>query len=244
MFVGRPSRAILFEVKLWTTIGLERLPEILKNGFDNPYSDEIHFWNDASIGADNALSFPGELAFIEAEIPDDQFEGFFAPCMGSMSDAMSDAESELEYVRERKGDASEEIAQLEKDLRTINSIDTARDSLDLFGYACLVEVIPTSMLKLLDLEAVMEAVHTGDAESVAHAVQSVEATAFKTLGAAFWVWLMMLMGQIFGPGYGVEQDEPEEDEESEEKVAARAEAQRRQFKVKRKKGSTIKKSRT
>lgn len=28
-------------VKLWTTVSLDRLPHILKNGLDNPYAEEI-----------------------------------------------------------------------------------------------------------------------------------------------------------------------------------------------------------
>jgi len=225
-------------VKLWSTVDLERLPHILKNGFDNPYSDEVLFWNDAKVGADNALAFDGELAFIEAEIPDDQFEAYFAPCLGLLSDSRSDLESEIQYAKERRLPAAD-IAQMKKDVKVMEEIDTARGSMDFFGYACLVEVIPPSMLKLLSLEQTMEAVHSGDAEAIAHAVETAEATAFKSLGAAFWVWLIMLMSQIFGPGYGIQEgdvaDESQEQEEERlERMRERASKRPRKKRAKKK----------
>lgn len=225
-------------MKLWSTIDLERLPHILKNGFDNPYSDEVLFWNDVQVGADNALAFDGELAFIEAEIPDDQFEGYFAPCLGLLSDSKSDLESEIKYAKEGRLSASD-IAQMRKDIETMEKIDTARDSMDFFGYACLMEVIPPSMLKLLNLEQTMEAVHSGDAEAIAHALETAEATDFKSLGSAFWVWLIMLVNEIFGPGHGAQegdvvQESQEEEEQRLERMRERA-AKRPRKKRERKK---------
>jgi len=208
-------------MKLWTTISLDRLPEILKNGFDNPHADELLFWNNAEVGAENALAFEGELAFIEAEIPDAQLEDYFEPCLGSWSDARSDAESELESLQEQGGPA-EAIAQVERDLKTMDTLETAQDSLNFFGYACLSRRLPPETMKLLDPAKMLEAVHTGDAGALADAVESAEATPFKSLNAAFWVWLMFLLGEIFGPGYGIQQDEAsEERKEAEEEEIQR-----------------------
>lgn len=225
-------------MKLWSTIPLDRLPGILKNGFDNPYCDEILFWNDVAVGADNALAFDGELAFIEAEIPDDQFEAYFAVCLGLLSDSRSDLQSEIDYGRE-EGMSAKDIAEMEKDAQIMDKIDTAKDSMDYFGYACLVEVLPPTMLKLLSLEQTMEAVHSGDAAAIAHAVETAEATAFKSLNSAFWVWLIMLMSQIFGPGHGVQESDVieesrEQEEERLERMRERAAKRPRKKRAKKK----------
>lgn len=221
-------------MKLWTTIGLERLPEILKNGFDNPYADELLFWNNPEIGAENALAFEGELAFIEAEIPDSQIEDYFEPCMGSWSDSISDAESQIESLQEEGGN-EESIAQLQRDIKTMDEMKTAQESLNFFGFACLTQTLPPDMLKLLDPTKMLEAVHSGDADAVVEAVQTAEATGFKSLNAAFWVWLMFLLGEIFGPGYGIQQDDTaEEPKEGDAERQTSARRPRRKKKAKKK----------
>lgn len=215
-------------MKLWTTVELERLPKILQQGFDNPFSDEILFWNDKEIGAEQAMSFEGELAFIEAEFPDDQLENYFTYCLGSTGDHLSDMEVDIER-REEEGADPSEIAELRKAIKKGSEIESAKDSLDFFGYACLAEVLPPATLKLLNLEQTMEAMQTGDKEIIEHAIDTAEATPFKSLSASFWVWLIMVMSQIFGPGHGL--PEPTEAQE-----AAR-EAQEGQLETMRRKAS-------
>lgn len=225
-------------MKLWTTVNLNRLPHVLQNGLDNPYSEEIQFSRDAARLADDVLSMPGELAFLETEIPDDQLDDFFVECVASHSDELSDAEAELEYAQE-SGEAWR-ADHLRKMLQAAEGEATTMQMLDLFGYVCLGRVLPPSMLKLLDPATMLEAVHSGDVDAVAHAVENAEATAFKSLGANFWVWLMMLMSQIFGPGYGIPGGaEPGElsEEEAEDIERVRASVSKRP----RKKRSTRKK---
>lgn len=221
-------------MKLWTTIGLDRLPEILKTGFNNPYADEILFWNNIEAGADDALSFEDELAFIEAEIPDSQLEHYFEPCLGLSGDEMTGIESAMESMQE-KGGNEEEIAKMERDIKTIQAMETAQDSLNFFGYVCLTRTLPPEMLKLLDPAKMLEAVQSGDASEIAEAVQNTEATPFKSLNAAFWVWLMFLLGEIFGPGYGIQQDDTaEEPKEGDAERQTAARRPRRKKKAKKK----------
>ena len=216
-------------MKLWTTIELERLPATLETGFDNPYSDEIIFYSIPDIAADQALSFEGELAFIETEIPDERVDEFFAPCLGIYGDEMVNDEiylQDLITAGDEKG-----AALLREHLTAREGVDTGRAGLEVFGYACLAEIIPPSMLKLLDPVTMLEAVQTGDAGAVSNAINTSEATEFKSLGANFWVWLMLLLGQIMGPGYGIPQDTPPEELEDE---ARKAVAKARTIKSKKK----------
>ena len=223
-------------MKLWTTVPLDRLPAVLKDGFDNPLSDEILFWNNIRVGAENALSFGDELAFIEAEIPDDQLEAYFSLCIGQIGDEITDTQSQIDYMNEEGEDAGE----LERDLQVMTQIETAKESFDFFGYACLSETLPPSMLKLLDLEKTREAVESGNIENVASALETAEATPFKSLSAAFWVWLIFLIREIFGPGYGLPETgegSAEEEEERIERMRQTAAAQARKRPRKKKKRS-------
>lgn len=155
------------------------------------------------------------LAFLELEIPDDQLDEYLVTCMESHGVDKQNLEMDLEAALEEGGDPKK-VAWLENGIRAMEAAETARDYLNVFGYTCLAEAVPPSMLKLLDPAAMLEALHSGDADAVAHAVKNVEATAFKSLNAAFWVWLMMLMGQIFGPSYGMPQGEASEEQDEEE----------------------------
>jgi hypothetical protein len=202
-------------VKLWTSVEFTRLPAILKNGFDNPYAAEITFSNSPEIEAENALSMPGELAFIEAEIPDDQLDNYFMDCIGLWGDDLTNMEADLEYLMERGG-SEKEIEGLRKLIERGGAVSTVIEGIEIFGYVCLGNVIPPEMLKLLDPEKMIEAVHTGDENAIAQAIETSEATPFKSLNAAFWVWLITIMSQIFGPGYGIEQSEAQEAREEEE----------------------------
>jgi len=202
-------------VKLWTSVEFTRLPAILKNGFDNPYAAEITFSNSPEIEAENALSMPGELAFIEAEIPDDQLDNYFMDCIGLWGDDLTNMEADLEYLMERGG-SQKEIEGLQKLIERGGAVRTVIEGIEVFGYVCLGNVIPPEMLKLLDPEKMIEAVHTGDENAIAQAIETSEATPFKSLNAAFWVWLITIMSQIFGPGYGIEQSEAQEAREEEE----------------------------
>ena len=229
-------------MKLWTTIEFSRLPGILKNGFDNPYAAEIVFSTSAEIEADNALSMPGELAFIEAEVPDEQVEDYFMPCLGMWGDDVSNMETDLEYLLE-EGGPQEEIDRLRSFIEKgshANSSGSAKEGFEVFGYACLGAVIPPEMLKLLDPEKMIEAVHTGDGEVIAEAIETSEATPFKSLNAAFWVWLMAILGQIFGPGYGIEPESQELVEEEAEQIERMREAAAKRPRKKRKKKSPAK----
>lgn len=202
-------------MKLWTSVEFTRLPAILKNGFDNPYAAEITFSNSPEIEAENALSMPGELAFIEAEIPDDQLDNYFMDCIGLWGDDLTNMEADLEYLMERGG-SEKEIEGLRKLIERGGAVSTVIEGIEIFGYVCLGNVIPPEMLKLLDPEKMIEAVHTGDENAIAQAIETSEATPFKSLNAAFWVWLITIMSQIFGPGYGIEQSEAQEAREEEE----------------------------
>jgi len=202
-------------VKLWTSVEFTRLPAILKNGFDNPYAAEITFSNSPEIEAENALSMPGELAFIEAEIPDDQLDNYFMDCIGLWGDDLTNMEADLEYLMERGG-SQKEVEGLRKLIERGGAVSTVIEGIEIFGYVCLGNVIPPEMLKLLDPEKMIEAVHTGDENAIAQAIETSEATPFKSLNAAFWVWLITIMSQIFGPGYGIEQSEAQEAREEEE----------------------------
>lgn len=204
-------------MKLWTTLSLDRLPEVLKKGFTNPYSDELLFWNNPQVGAENALSFEGELAFIEAEIPDDQFESYFEPCLGISGDEITDLESQIEFLEEEGGNEGD-VSRIKQDIKTIETMETAQDSLDFFGYVCLTKTLPPELLKLLDPAKMLEAVQSGDAGAVANAVEAAEATPFKSLSAAFWVWLIFLIREIFGPGYGLPELEESPAEKEEERI--------------------------
>ena len=233
-------------MKLWTTLELERLPHVLRQGFDNPYSEEIIFWNIPEIGAENALSFEGELAFIEAEIPDGKLDEYFTRCMASWGDDTTAMASNLEHMME-EGAPADEISALQKLIERAEVAETGSEGFEIFGYACLAEVLPPEMLKILDPSTMLEAVHSGDVNAVAQAVETAEATPFKSLSAAFWVWLITIMSQIFGPGYGIQ--EPSEAQEAAEEAEAEQLEKRREkaskrprkkkgFKVKKKKAST------
>jgi hypothetical protein len=196
-------------MKLWTTIEFEKLPGILKNGFDNPYAAEIVFSNNPEIEADHAMSMQGELAFIEADVPDDKLDFYFMDCIGMWGDDLSNMETDLDYLIE-EGAHKKEIDHLRKLIKKGSEARTVTEGLDVFGYACLGNVIPPEMLKLLDPEKMIEAVHTGDENAIASAIETSEATPFKSLNAAFWVWLITIMSQIFGAGYGMQASETEE----------------------------------
>jgi hypothetical protein len=124
-------------------------------------------------------------------------------------------EADLEYLMERGG-SEKEIEGLRKLIERGGAVSTVIEGIEIFGYVCLGNVIPPEMLKLLDPEKMIEAVHTGDENAIAQAIETSEATPFKSLNAAFWVWLITIMSQIFGPGYGIEQSEAQEAREEEE----------------------------
>jgi hypothetical protein len=206
-------------MKLWATVDLQKLPHILQNGLDNPTCDEIHFSNNVEVVANTALESEGELAFIETEIPDDELDNFFVRCLASHGDYQTDMESELSYA-----ESKEQVAQITVAIKAMEEAESARELLDVFGYACLYQPIPPAMLKLLDPEKMVEAVHSGDTNAIANAVQNSEATAFKSLNAAFWVWLMFLLKEIFGPGYGLPEQEDVCAEEEEGRLERMREA--------------------
>lgn len=185
-------------MKLWTTVELRDLPEILQNGLDNPYAAEIHFSHSPEAMAEQAFESEGELAFLEAEIPEGELDMYFVRCLASHGDYQTDMESELNYT-----DSEEHLAQLTATIKAMEEAESAKELLDVFGYACLYQPIPPAMLKLVDPEKMIEAVRSGDASAVSYALENSEATAFKSLNAAFWVWLMFLLKEIFGPGYGL-----------------------------------------
>jgi hypothetical protein len=222
-------------VKLWTSIELTRLPAILKNGFDNPYAAEITFSNNPEIEAENALSMKDEMAFVEAEIPDGQLDEYFVPCLGLWGDDLTGMESYLESLMEQ-GAPEEEIEKVRSAIEKGAKAQTASEGFDTFGYACLGYTIPPEMLKLLDPEKTMEALHSGDQDAVVEAIETAEATPFKSLNAAFWVWLITIMSQIFGPGYGIQEpseaQEAAEEAESEQLEKMREKASKRPRKKK------------
>jgi hypothetical protein len=206
-------------MKLWATVDLQKLPHILQNGLDNPCCDEIHFSNSPGTMAGMALESSGELAFIETEIPDGELDIYFVRCLASHGDYQTDMESELNYI-----ESEEHLAQVTATIKAMEEAESAKELLDVFGYACLYQSIPPAMLKLVDPEKMMEAVHSGDANAIAHAVENSEATAFKSLNAAFWVWLMFLLKEIFGPGYGLPEQEDVGAEEEEGRLERMREA--------------------
>ena len=120
-------------MKLWTSVEFTRLPAILKNGFDNPYAAEITFSNSPEIEAENALSMPGELAFIEAEIPDDQLDNYFMDCIGLWGDDLTNMEADLEYLMERGG-SQKEIEGLQKLIERGGAVRTVIEGIEVFGY--------------------------------------------------------------------------------------------------------------
>lgn len=217
-------------MKLWATVGLHKLPHILQNGLDNPSYDEIHFSNNVEVVASTAFESEGELAFIETEIPDDELDSFFVRCLASHGDHQTDMESELSYA-----ESKEQVAQITATIKAMEEAESAKELLDVFGYACLYQPIPPAMLKLLDPAKMVEAVHSGDANAIAHAVQNSEATAFKSLNAAFWVWLMFLLKEIFGPGYGLPEQEDVGAEEEEGRLERMRETAAKRPRKKRKK---------
>lgn len=221
-------------MKLWTTVDLGRLPGILQNGIDNPSYAEISVSPSPQLVAEHAFEGEDELAFLELDIPDDQLDEFLVTCMASHGDDQSNMEMELESAIEEGN--QEQVAQLQSWIQAMEAAETAKDYLEAFGYTCLYKTVPPSMLKLLDPGIMLEALRTGDAVLLASAVQNTEATAFKSLGAAFWVWLMMLMGQIMGPGYG-RADEGEGEEERLEKMREKAAKRPRQKRTRKKKVS-------
>ena len=158
---------------------------------------------------------PDEMAFIEAEIPDGQLDEYFVPCLGLWGDDVSGMESSLEHMME-EGGPQEEIERMQKFIEQASKAQTASEGFEFFGYACLGYTIPPEMLKLLDPEKMMEALHSGDQNAVVEAMETAEATPFKSLNAAFWVWLITIMSQIFGPGYGL--PEPSEEQEAAEEA--------------------------
>ena len=63
------------------------------------------------------------------------------------------------------------------------------------------------------------------------AVEAMEPVGLKSLGASFWVWLMLFISRIFGPGYGTE---PEIEAEEKAAEKARARKQRRKKRPRKK----------
>lgn len=188
-------------MKLWTTVDLRRLPVILQTGLDNPFSEEIIFRNDPELVAENALTFPEELAFIETEIPDDEIDEWFYYCIGSVGDDHTDAAAMLEWDIEAGRVTQEEVDERMEFIAALETIETGSANLELLGYACLYRVLPPEMLKLLDPTTMLEAKYTGDVDALAEAVETTEATGFTSLSPNFWVWLMLFMSQIFGPDW-------------------------------------------
>lgn len=217
-------------MKLWATVDLHKLPHILQNGLDNPYADEIHFSSHPEMVAEYALESSGELAFIETEIPDGDLDIYFIRCLASHGDHQTDLEADLDHA-----ESEEEIAEITAAIKAMEEAESAKELLDAFGYVCLYETIPPAMLKLLDPEKMVEAVRSGDANAIAHAVENSEATAFKSLNAAFWVWLMFLLKEIFGPGYGLPEQEDVGAEEEEGRLERMRETAAKRPRKKRKK---------
>jgi hypothetical protein len=212
-------------MKLWITVSLDNLPHILQNGLDDPYSNEIRLSPNAELVADEAFSLKEELAVLEVEIPDDQLDEFLTNCVASHGDDLTDVEGGLEDALERGDTAT--VARIQKMFQAVKSgTISAAQMLDYFGYACLGQPLPPSMLKLLDPGTMLEALHSGNAEVVAHAIETTEATPFKSLNSAFWVWLMLLIQEIFGPGYGPPAREDVGAEEEDEAAERRLERMR------------------
>jgi hypothetical protein len=180
---------------------------VLQNGLSNPFTDEMTFSSNAEEIADRAMaevdvSGHSAHAFLEVEIPDEEINDYFTVCM------------ELHFldIQEGPGEALQEMIesgapqnQIDALTQEIEAMEAALDSMDMkevfakMGYACLIApdvVITPDMIKMLDPATMMEALQTGDERLVREAVAKTEAKPLSTLGATFWVWLLLFVQGI------------------------------------------------
>ncbi len=234
-------------MKLWTVVNVGELPHIFQNGFDNPYAAEITFDSDPEIVAESAFAERDEGAmFLEIEIPDDELEVHFAVCTGITYDMASDEAGSISaYIEDGEITDPEELEVAYARLEALqpDNIEYAADSLNLFGFVCLGtgEVIPPSMIKLLDPETMMEAMWTGDIGVVAEAVETTEAVGLESLSPSFWVWLMFLFENMFAVARGEIDVQPEWMRLAAEDKAEARRARRRQSAARRRKAAKGKK---
>lgn len=215
-------------MKLWTTIDITRMPDVYQNGLTNPYSEEMIFSLEPEMVAESALSFEGELAFIEVDFPDDEIDEWFAYCIGSVGDDYSNMQM---FFEERvEGMSRAEIRIQEEFLEMVSNIQSALENLNLLGYACLAQEVPPEMIRVLDPLTMMEAVASDDKETIVKAVKKARSTPIQEFGATFWAFIASIITAIFAAGtiseglemaYGL-RDLIEKSREAKERRRARA----------------------
>ncbi len=250
-------------MRLWTSLPIERLPDFFQNGLIDRYHEGIEFHLEADLVAEYAMEFVEELAFLEVEFPDSQIDDWLTICIEAASAEATNREAflqeqvdQLEALLEEDPTSpqipefQEVIAQDQEILTQIEDMTTGSQSLELLGSACIYQVVPISMIKLLDPETMLEAVWTGDVGIIADAVETTEATGLESLGGPFWVWLMYLFQNMFAVARGAIDVEPlwkteAAKEKAEARKARRRAARRRKGSVKKprkkrpKKGSSL-----
>ena len=253
-------------MKFWTTIPLRELPVVFGSGLDDRYSEGFQVYNDPEALADTFYQSKadweekGELeetpeehedqfnpdedyrytAFLTFEIPDDEIDDWLVICMAHSSDVQSDIEGELEDAIENEA-PQDEIDALAQSAAILQDMDSGAKSLSFFGHACLGRVIEPYMLSLIDPTTMTEALYTGERVQVETALWDGEATSLLSLSPSFWVWIMMLLGQIISGDAQETQTTEERDTAAASRKAAARRARRRQSgrgKKKKKKKTT------
>ncbi len=248
-------------MKLWTSIPLERLPDVFANGLIDRYHEGIEFHLEAELVAEYAMEFVEELAFLEVDFPDDQLDDWLTICMESVDAEITNRGAFNEDQVERLETLIEEdpsnpdipvfqgvIAQDQETLAQIEEMSLGSQSLTLVGSACIYQVVPISMIKLLDPETMLEAVWTGDVGVLAEAVETTEATGLESLGPSFWVWMMFIFQNMFAVARGEIDIEPlwktqAAEDRAEARKARRRAARRRKGPAKKKRTKKRKVSR-
>ncbi len=238
-------------MKLWTSLDLRRLPDIFEHGLIDHYHEGIEFSADANLVAEYAQELAeteDALAFLEVDFPDAEIDEWLTVCMERSSAEQSGFEYELtEEVDQLNSmlendpnnpaipDLQEDIATLQDTLARLEEMSTGSQSLELFGYACLLQVTPISMIRVLDPVTMLEAVGTGNVSEIAYAVDTTEAVGLESLGGSFWVWLLFLFENMFAVARGEIDVQPEWMRQAAEDKAEARKARRRELYAQKKK---------
>ena len=238
-------------MKLWTALDLRRLPDIFEHGLIDHYHEGIEFSADANLVAEYAQELAETeeaLAFLEIDFPDAELDEWLTICLVRASDEqcgleddLADQVDHLEAVLEDDPGnpeipaLQEDIAQRQEHVAQLDAMETGLQSLGLLGYACLYQVAPISMIKILDPVTMLEAVGTGNVSEIAHAVDTTEAVGLESLGGSFWVWLMFLFQNVFAVARGEIDVEPEWVRQAAEDKAEARKARRRELYAQKKK---------
>jgi hypothetical protein len=235
-------------MKLWSSALLEDLPDIIQNGLSDPGHSGVMCSPHAELVADDVMGSDGQSAVLELDIPDAEVDGYFTTCFVVHSDDLSMRRVDLESMID-EGAPQEDIEAMSEELdsaeQVYNNSNSSVDSiLEAFGSVCIYTVIPPAWIKVLDpvvmLEALEAARDADNPEILDKAIETTEAKPLSTLGATFWVWLLLFIqgiaqGRLVTPADVRAAAEQIEDREAKRKAGRKK--RRRKTRAKQKKAA-------